>query len=363
MKYMGSKSRIAKDIVPILQRYIDENNIDTYVEPFVGGANVIDKIKCRKRIGFDLNKYLIALLNHVKDGGKLYDEVSKDLYDKARNALHNGFDEFELWEMGNIGFLSSYNGRWFDGGYAKSGYEKTKHGERYRDYYREAKNNLLSQAENLKNITFLCCDYRECAFKDAVIYCDPPYNGTKKFANSIEFDYDEFWEVMREWSKDNIVIISEQSAPEDFKCIWEKSVSRSIKSNDKSRATEKLFVYKNSGVAKKHRLKVSRPHAIRPTKNVVKLQNDYIECGDCLKLMKSIPDKSIDMVLCDLPYGTTKCKWDIALPPKREYIDIELDVNWYSVAVNRVNDEKREQQRSCSCMNGFNGDDKSNDEK
>ena len=41
---MGSKSRIAKHIVPIIQRYIDENNIDTYVEPFVGGANVIDKI-------------------------------------------------------------------------------------------------------------------------------------------------------------------------------------------------------------------------------------------------------------------------------------------------------------------------------
>lgn len=32
--------------------------------------------------------------------------------------------------------------------------------------------------------------------------------------------------------------------------------------------------------------------------------------GDCLELMKEIKDKSIDMVLCDLPYGTTKCKWD-----------------------------------------------------
>lgn len=32
--------------------------------------------------------------------------------------------------------------------------------------------------------------------------------------------------------------------------------------------------------------------------------------GDCLELMKDIPDKSIDMVLCDLPYGTTACKWD-----------------------------------------------------
>ena len=43
--------------------------------------------------------------------------------------------------------------------------------------------------------------------------------------------------------------------------------------------------------------------------NDVKLIN-----GDCLGEMKNIPDKSIDMILCDLPYGTTKCKWDIIIP-------------------------------------------------
>ena len=36
--------------------------------------------------------------------------------------------------------------------------------------------------------------------------------------------------------------------------------------------------------------------------------------GDCLEKMKDIPDKSIDMILCDLPYGTTHCKWDVAIP-------------------------------------------------
>lgn len=39
-----------------------------------------------------------------------------------------------------------------------------------------------------------------------------------------------------------------------------------------------------------------------------------LRCGDCLELMKDIPDKSIDMILCDLPYGTTKCNWDIIIP-------------------------------------------------
>lgn len=43
--------------------------------------------------------------------------------------------------------------------------------------------------------------------------------------------------------------------------------------------------------------------------------------GDCLEIMQQIPDKSVDMVLCDLPYGTTACKWDVVIPfePLWEY--------------------------------------------
>ena len=36
--------------------------------------------------------------------------------------------------------------------------------------------------------------------------------------------------------------------------------------------------------------------------------------GDCLELMDNIPDNSIDFILADLPYGTTKAKWDIIIP-------------------------------------------------
>ena len=35
---------------------------------------------------------------------------------------------------------------------------------------------------------------------------------------------------------------------------------------------------------------------------------------DCLQAMKLIPDKSVDLIICDLPYGTTKCTWDIIIP-------------------------------------------------
>lgn len=44
------------------------------------------------------------------------------------------------------------------------------------------------------------------------------------------------------------------------------------------------------------------------------MKYDYVEQGDCLELMKDIPDKSINLILCDLPYGTTASNWDKAIP-------------------------------------------------
>lgn len=46
----------------------------------------------------------------------------------------------------------------------------------------------------------------------------------------------------------------------------------------------------------------------------MKLEPNNLYLGDCLELMAGIPDGSVDMVLCDLPYGTTACKWDSVIP-------------------------------------------------
>lgn len=46
----------------------------------------------------------------------------------------------------------------------------------------------------------------------------------------------------------------------------------------------------------------------------MKIKNGIWWQGDCLELMKNIPDGSVDMILCDLPYGTTACKWDTVIP-------------------------------------------------
>ena len=51
--------------------------------------------------------------------------------------------------------------------------------------------------------------------------------------------------------------------------------------------------------------------------------------GDCLKIMQKIPEKSIDLILCDLPYGMTDCQWD--------------DEKYFNIACNRL------EERQCVC--------------
>jgi site-specific DNA-methyltransferase (adenine-specific) len=53
------------------------------------------------------------------------------------------------------------------------------------------------------------------------------------------------------------------------------------------------------------------------------LEENKIHLGDCLDLMPSIPSKSIDMILCDLPYGTTACEWDSIIDMGRLWREYE----------------------------------------
>lgn len=235
MKYMGSKSRIAKQIVPIIQNYIDQSTKKAYIEPFVGGANVIDKIVCDYRVGFDINKYLIALLQYAATGAPLPDTISREKYAEVRANK----EAFDPWFVGCVGFLASYNGKFF-GGHA--GIVHTKAGT-IRDYYDEAKRNIQTQVAALRNVGFARFDYKQLGFSDCVIYCDPPYASTTAYDGTDQFNHSEFWEIMREWSKRNIVIISEQTAPEDFKCIWEGEIVRTQDNASRFQVTEKLFKY------------------------------------------------------------------------------------------------------------------------
>ena len=236
MVYQGSKSKYKKYIVPILQETIDKHNVDTYIECFVGGANIIDSIKCRNRFGYDINERLIALLCSARDDfSQILTEGSREMWDIGKKYLKTGIlpENVTLAQIGAIEFFSSYGAKGFPGGYVGivSG----------RNFFKERRANLEKQAPSLKGITFKCQNYLDLDdVKNAVIYLDPPYKGTTGY-NKKEFDHEKFWEWVRKISKDNFVFISEENAPDDFDVVWEMKVVRGINHDEKKKATEKLY--------------------------------------------------------------------------------------------------------------------------
>ena len=154
--YQGSKNRIAKYIVPIIQKYIEDNNIETYIEPFVGGANIIDKIQCKNRIGADINDELIALLKYVQENPTIPiapDECSFEHYADVRKNRKIGGEKYSKEYTALIGYCASYGGRYYDGGFARNSRSDDRNSSTIK--YLNNLNNLKKQAPSLKNISFI----------------------------------------------------------------------------------------------------------------------------------------------------------------------------------------------------------------
>lgn len=239
IKYVGSKSRIAKHIVPIIQSYIDDTKAKFYLEPFVGGANVIDKISCDKKYGYDINHFLIELFQHQDQIASLPDEITAAEYADVRKSWQQKDGKYPDWYIGAVGFLASYNGKFFGG---RAGIVKTKIGT-YRNYYDEAKRNVLAQLPNLCDTQFWEMDYQNIdlsKFSGGVIYCDIPYQNTTGYETT--FDHKAFWKWAEQASKNNVVLVSEQQAPENWKSIWSQPVKRTLDNASRQDITENLFI-------------------------------------------------------------------------------------------------------------------------
>ena len=231
MKYLGSKNRISKELAPIIQGYITEDTVG-YLEPFVGGANMIDKIKHHNRIGCDIHKQLIALLNKAKDD---IDGIPNEITEEEYYRVKNNKEAYEDWYVGLVGFCATFSARYFEG-YARA---------KGRNMPKEAIKNLKKQAPNLKGIEFRCFNFLDLPKVEGyVIYCDIPYKDTKKYS-TIKFPYEDFYEWAKKMSERNTVLISEYNMPDEFECIWQKESNVNIDSNRKnsSERIEKLFTY------------------------------------------------------------------------------------------------------------------------
>lgn len=240
MRYLGSKARIKNEIIPIITEHLNGEN--EFVDAFVGGANLIDAVDYKNKVGIDISMYSIAIWNEIKDEGigwipQAFDE--EDYYDVKRdykdNSVHN---RYSTAMVGYVGNCLSYGSKWW-GGFAKYNPKKNE------DHVKEAYNGIKKQYENflhLKTTRFLCGSYDDYSYKpNSVIYCDPPYQSTIGYESS--FDHEKFWEWCREMTKQgHYVYVSEYSAPSDFTCIWRKSVKETVGKNVNQKV-EKLYTY------------------------------------------------------------------------------------------------------------------------
>lgn len=229
MLYMGSKRRLAKHIVPIIKSLRKDGQ--TYVEPFVGGGNLIEKIE-GNRIGSDINPDCIQALCDIRDNVEQLPRTNAEFTEEDYKKLRVSHDyRFRSY----AGFAFSWGGKWL-GGWARN--------SENRDYVAKAFHSAMKQSPLLQGVTLLCCSYDELVVPDeSFIYCDPPYKGTTAYRH--RFDSNKFFDwCVRMHDKGHTVLVSEYFAPDTrFSCVWEGSiVNELVKDGDKRVVRERLFL-------------------------------------------------------------------------------------------------------------------------
>jgi len=169
MQYVGSKNKLSKELAPIIQSYITKDT-KGYLEPFVGGANMIDKIQCSNKIGCDIHEELIELLKYAQEYHYLLPEtITEDTYKDVKNNK----EKYEKWYVGLVGFCGSFGARYFEGFARRYNKDRTLF-----DVPRQAINSLRRQSnlEQFKNVKFIHSNFLDLPINkinNYIIYCDP----------------------------------------------------------------------------------------------------------------------------------------------------------------------------------------------
>ena len=227
MKYLGSKNKIAKHLLPIILN--DRKPDQYYVEPFMGGGNMIDKVD-GFRIGNDINYYLIEMWKALQNGWIPPDTVTEEEYKYYKKCQ----DLEDPAMVAFVGLVCSFSCQWF-GTYARN-----KRGD---NYAKQGKNGIMNQLPKMIGIELFSTAYDKLEIPpNSIIYCDPPYQNTAGYKDSI--DHKVFWQWCRERALEgHQVFISEYSAPDDFTCIFEIEHYSTVTKSNKDLRVEKLFKF------------------------------------------------------------------------------------------------------------------------
>jgi len=228
MLYSGSKKKIAKYILPIILK--GRTDKQWYVEPFCGGANTIDKVPGR-RIGADVNEYLISFWQAIQRGWIPPSNISKEEYYHVKSNK-------EMYDNPVVCFTAvpcSFGAKWW-GGYAFN--------SKGQNYAARAVRSITKQAQAIMSVIFVKSNYCNLYLPDnSIIYCDPPYANSVGYG--VKFNHDPFWNWCRSIATSgHTIYISESVAPDDFTSVWETTVAvRTNKNTTGDTRKEKLFTY------------------------------------------------------------------------------------------------------------------------
>jgi DNA adenine methylase len=215
MRYVGGKFRQRREFVPAILKHTP--NRDRYLEPFVGGGSMLEKMAPHFRAvrASDAHEDLILMYQALQEGWVPPQSVTREEYNALRRAEPSALRGF-------VGFGVSFGGKWF-GGYAT---EKNVTPETFpQRTYR----NLQNVMKDLPDDT----EFSVRSFEQwkphpgTVVYNDPPYElRGVEYKTSTEFPHTSFWRLMDEWWQSGVhVYVSEFNAPTHWVPIAE-SVQR-----------------------------------------------------------------------------------------------------------------------------------------
>lgn len=242
MWYMGGKFRQSKAIVEVLRPYVTSDTV--YVEPFCGGmwsaARVARELHPKEVILNDINKPLMLLWEKCLREGCDWLPVGSETVEReyqGYKARQDENDPLTAW----YGIALSFGGKWF-GGVARNSRI------RENDGYESQRNSTESKVDSLSkvNTDLHIGSYKDLTVPDnAVVYLDPPYEGRTKAHHFDLFNYNEFWDYVRELSKRCTVFTSCFDCPKDFETIyeWGDTVVRHLNSKGTDGTNERLVKY------------------------------------------------------------------------------------------------------------------------
>ncbi len=207
MRYMGGKSRIAKQLAAEINKIRRPGQL--VWDAFCGGLSMSVALSEKGPVSStDANVALIALYSAVKAGWQPPTEVGPDEYARAKTLPDT--DPMKAF----CGFGCSFGGKWF-GGYAK-GFNGPL------TYPQLAARNVVRSVSKLQTFRVECFLSAQPEACDKVLYLDPPYAGTTQYSGAPPFDHSRFIDRVRDWGKLVPTFVSEYDFPIG-ELIWQRA--------------------------------------------------------------------------------------------------------------------------------------------